>query len=280
MSEEHDDQPVDIRAVEMTPLERMRHSAAHVMASAVSQMFPDAKFGIGPPIENGFYYDFDLPRSLTPDDLERIEELMQEEIARKEQFECRPISLSEARDQFSDQPYKLELIDQFGNGDLTVYQQGSFVDLCRGPHVGDTGELGPFKLTSVSGAYWRGNEKNPMLQRIYGTMWPSQSELDDYLFRLEEAKRRDHRKLGRELDLFSISERVGPGLILWHPRGATARRVIEDYWRSLHEENGYQLVYTPHMGKSDLWETSGHLGFYNENMSCSSTCIGANMFSL
>jgi len=267
MSAELDqDEAVDVRAVEMTPLETMRHSAAHVMASAVTEMFPDAKLGIGPPIENGFYYDFDLPRTLTPEDLEKIESLMQAEIKRDEPFECRPVSLDQARGGFAAQPYKLELIEQFGDGNLTVYQQGTFVDLCRGPHVESTGQLGPFKLTSVSGAYWRGSEKNPMLQRIYGTMWPSRQELDDYLFRLEEAKRRDHRKLGRELDLFSISEKVGPGLILWHPKGATARRAIEDYWRDLHDARHYQLVYTPHLGKSDLWETSGHLGFYSENM--------------
>ena len=177
----------------MTPLQRMRHSAAHVMASAVTQMLPEAKLGIGPPIENGFYYDFDLPRTLTPEDLEKIELLMGAEIKRDEAFECRPITLDEARAEFADQPYKLELIERFGDGSLTVYQQGKFVDLCRGPHVESTSKLGPFKLTSVSGAYWRGSEKNPMLQRIYGTMWPTQEELDEYLFRLEEAQKRDHR---------------------------------------------------------------------------------------
>jgi threonyl-tRNA synthetase len=266
MSEELQEQVVDVQAVEMTELERMRHSAAHVMASAVTELFPDAKLGIGPPIDNGFYYDFDLPRSLTPEDLEQIEALMSAEVKRDEAFECRPITLDQARSEFADQPYKLELIEQFGDGNLTVYQQGTFVDLCRGPHVTSTGKLGPFKLTSVSGAYWRGSEKNPMLQRIYGTMWPSQAELDDYLFRVEEAKRRDHRRLGRELDLFSISENVGPGLILWHPKGATIRRTIEEYWRTLHDARDYQLVYTPHVGKADLWETSGHLGFYKETM--------------
>lgn len=266
MNSDAEEQNVDVNVVEMTPLQRMRHSAAHVMASAVTTMFPNAKLGIGPPIENGFYYDFDLPRTLTPEDLESIETLMSEEIKRDEPFECRPVSLEEARHEFAAQPYKLELIGQFGDGDLTVYQQGGFVDLCRGPHVESTGKLGPFKLTSVSGAYWRGSEKNPMLQRIYGTMWPSQEELDLHLSRMEEAVKRDHRRLGRELDLFSISERVGPGLVLWHPKGATVRRAIEEYWRELHDKRKYQLVATPHVGKADLWETSGHLGFYRETM--------------
>ncbi|HEV3312072.1 MAG TPA: threonine--tRNA ligase [Chloroflexota bacterium] len=256
----------ETKAVEMSPLQRMRHSAAHVMAEAVTEIFPDAKLGIGPPIDNGFYYDFDLPRTLTPDDLAEVERRMAESIGKNQEFVCSPVSLAEAREMFTGQPYKLELVEQFGDGDLTVYRQGEFVDLCRGPHVRSTSELGPFKLTSVSGAYWRGDEHNAMLQRIYGTMWPTQAELDDYLFRVEEAQRRDHRRLGRELDLFSISDKVGPGLVLWHPKGATVRRAIEDFWRDFHERRGYQLVVTPHIGKSDLWETSGHLGFFRENM--------------
>jgi threonyl-tRNA synthetase len=266
MSAEPAEESVDVREVEMTPLQRMRHSAAHVMAEAVTEMFPDAKLGIGPPIDNGFYYDFDLPRTLTPEDLEDIERRMAKSIASDQPFRCRPVSLEEANQLFAEQPYKKELIERFGGENLTVYQQGRFVDLCRGPHVESTGKLGPFKLTSVSGAYWRGDEHNPMLQRIYGTMWSTQQELDDYLFRIEEAQRRDHRKLGRELDLFSISEKVGPGLVLWHPKGATVRRAIEDFWLSVHDRRGYQLVVTPHVGKSNLWQTSGHLGFFRENM--------------
>lgn len=266
MSQAVAEEAVDVQEVAMTPLERMRHSAAHVMAEAVVDMFPEAKLGIGPPIENGFYYDFDLPRPLTPDDLADIERRMAKSIAKDKRFECRPISLDEARDVFKDQPYKLELIEQFADGKLTVYQHGDFVDLCRGPHVASTGQLGPFKLMNVSGAYWRGDEHNPMLQRIYGTMWPTQEELDDYLFRIEEALRRDHRRLGRELDLFSISDKVGAGLVLWHPKGALVRTIIEDYWRQVHLANGYDLVSTPHIGKADLWKTSGHLGYYRENM--------------
>lgn len=266
MSQEPTEEPVDVRTIEMTSIQRMRHSGAHVMAEAVTALFPRAKLGIGPPIEDGFYYDFDLPRPLTPEDLQEIESGMAKSIAADNPFVCRPVELEEARTLFAEQPYKLELINRFGSGDLTVYQNGGFVDLCRGPHVESTGRLGPFKLTSVSGAYWRGDEHNPMLQRIYGTMWPTQSELDDYLFRIEEAQRRDHRRLGRELDLFSISEKVGPGLVLWHPKGTTVRRVIEEWWHDLHIRDGYQLVATPHIGKSDLWRTSGHLENYSETM--------------
>lgn len=266
MNQEPGEESPDVRAVEMTPLQRMRHSAAHVMAEAVLEMFPDTLLGIGPPIDNGFYYDFGLPRPLSTEDLEQVERRMRQGIAADQPFVCRPVSLDEAIVLFADQPYKRELIDRFGGDNLTVYQQGDFVDLCRGPHVESTGKLGPFKLTSVSGAYWLGDEHNPMLQRIYGTMWATQEELDEYLFRMEEAQRRDHRKLGRELNLFSISEKVGPGLVLWHPKGATVRRVIEQFWLEVHEKQDYQLVVTPHVGKSDLWETSGHLGFFRENM--------------
>ncbi|MGI8827784.1 MAG: threonine--tRNA ligase [Chloroflexota bacterium] len=257
---------VDVQEVPMSPLQRMRHSAAHVMAEAVTDIFPEAKLGIGPPIDNGFYYDFDLPRPLTPEDLGEIERRMTESIEADEPFACRPITLDQARDMFRDQPYKLELIERFADGNLTVYQQGDFVDLCRGPHVDSTGKLGPFKLMSVAGAYWRGDEHRPQLQRIYGTMWPSQEELEAHLFRLEEAQRRDHRGLGRELDLFSVSEHVGPGLILWHPKGAAVRKAIEDFWREIHLDSGYELVFTPHIGKAELWRTSGHLDFFGENM--------------
>src|SRR5579875_1143810 len=186
----------DIAEKEMTPLERMRHSGAHVLAEAVLEKFPDARLGIGPPIENGFYYDFDLPRPLTPEDLSELEDLMRQSTAADRPFVRRPISLEEARELFKDQPYKLELIEQFGDGNLSVYQHGDFVDLCRGPHVASTGELGPFKLTSVAGAYWRGDEHNPMLQRIYGTMFPTEAELQTYLDQVALARERDHRKLG------------------------------------------------------------------------------------
>ncbi len=263
-------------------LYRMRHSAAHVMAQAVLDYFPEAKLGIGPPIENGFYYDFDLPRPLTPEDLDKIEARMRELIAEGYPFERRVVSPEEARALFKDQPYKLELIrdllagevDEYGEpvkeGSvvLSTYRDGDFEDLCRGPHVPSTKDINPegLKLQSIAGAYWRGNEKNPMLQRIYGTAWDSKAELEQYLWRLEEAKRRDHRRLGRELDLYSVSEDVGPGLILWHPKGALIRVIAEDFARQAHLDNGYEWVFSPHIGRSFLWETSGHLGFYKENM--------------
>jgi len=214
-----DEPDIDIVEKDMTPLERMRHSAAHVMAEAVTGLFPHAKLGIGPPIENGFYYDFDLPRPLTPEDLAGIEERMRASIEADERFERRPISKEQALQLFEGQPYKRELIEEFGDGDLSVYQNGSFVDLCRGPHVESTGELGPFKLMNVAGAYWRGTEKNPMLQRIYGTMWPSNEELDEYLHNLELARERDHRRLGRELGLFTFSPDIGSGIPLFLPKG-------------------------------------------------------------
>lgn len=261
---------------------RIRHSAAHVMAQAVMEMFPgQAKIAIGPAIEDGFYYDFDLPRPLTPDDLERIEARMREIIAGDYAFERRVISAGEARRLFADQPYKLELIDGLEQGqedehggpleekaEITLYTHDQFTDLCRGPHVERTGQINPaaVKLTSIAGAYWRGDEKRPMLQRIYGTAWRSAEELEQYLWRQEEAKRRDHRRLGRELDLFSVSDEVGPGLILWHPNGGMLRKIAEDYCRAEHERGGYQFVYSPHIGRAELWQRSGHLGWYQENM--------------
>jgi len=245
-------------------LEIMRHSAAHVMAEAVLSLFPDARFGIGPAIENGFYYDFDLPRSLSPDDLPLIERKMAEIIAADEPFTREEVSREEARKIFSSQPYKLELLSEIEDDKVSIYRQGSFVDLCRGPHVARTGEIKAFKLVNIAGAYWRGDEHRPMLQRIYGVAFESKEALDDYLRRLEEAGRRDHRKLGRELDLFSIHEEAGPGLVLWHPRGAVVRRVIEDFWKDEHVKRGYDIVYTPHIAKADLWRTSGHWEFYRE----------------
>ncbi len=250
-------------------LYRIRHSTAHVMAEAVLREFPDAKIAIGPPIENGFYYDFDLPRSLTPEDLERVEEHMREIINEDHAFERAVISREEARRRFADQPYKLELIEDIGSEeDVSLYTQNTFTDLCRGPHVESTKQLNAkaFKLLSIAGAYWRGDEKQKMLQRIYGTAWETPKELRQHLDHLAEVEKRDHRRLGRELDLFSTHEEAGSGLIYWHPNGSRVRLAIEDYWRAEHLDNGYELLYTPHVGKSWLWETSGHLEFYNENM--------------
>ena len=245
-------------------LERMRHSAAHVMAEAVQYLFPEAKFGIGPTIENGFYYDFDLPRPLTPDDLPIIENKMREIIRQNLPFVTREISKEEARHLFASQPYKLELIDEIPDATVTTYKQGSFIDLCRGPHLAYTGGVKAFKLTHIAGAYWRGDEKRPMLQRIYGVAFGSQQELEDYLSLQAEASKRDHRRLGKELDLFSTHEEIGPGLICWHPRGALIRQIIEDFWRAEHIRRDYDIVYTPHIAKLDLWKTSGHWEFYRD----------------
>ena len=245
-------------------LEVMRHSASHVMAAAVQLIFPTAKFGIGPAIKDGFYYDFDLPRSLTPDDLPLIEAKMREIVAADEPYLQKDVTKEEARRLFKSQPYKLELISEIPEDKVSVYQQGSFVDLCRGPHLGSTGEIKAFKLINVAGAYWRGDEHQPMLQRIYGVAFDTEEALAEHLNRLEEAARRDHRKLGRELDLFSISEEAGPGLVLWHPKGAVIRRVIEDFWRDEHTKRGYALVYTPHLAKLGLWQTSGHWEMYRD----------------
>jgi threonyl-tRNA synthetase len=254
----------DARAFELA---RMRHSAAHLMAEAVLEMFPDAKFGIGPAIADGFYYDFDLPRSLTPEDLEEIERRMAANQAQREPFVREVVTRDEALRIFGDSPYKVELIEGLPADEIiTTYQQGSFLDLCRGPHVESTGDIGPFKLLSIAGAYWRGDEKRPMLQRIYGTAWPTQDELDAHLQRLEEAQRRDHRRLGRELDLFSVNEEIGPGLILWHPKGAMVRYLVEQFEQKEQLSRGYDLVYTPHIASEKIYRTSGHLETYRENM--------------
>ncbi|HEY82040.1 MAG TPA: threonine--tRNA ligase [Dehalococcoidia bacterium] len=242
----------------------MRHSASHVMAEAVQSIFPEAKFGIGPPIEDGFYYDFDLPRPLTPDDLPDIEDKMREIIKANQPFIRREVTKEEARKLFSAQPYKLELIEELPDDKLSLYQQGAFLDLCRGPHLNSTGEIKAFKLLNIAGAYWRGDERRPMLQRIYGVAFDTQEALEEHLKRLEEAARRDHRKLGKELDLFSIQDEFGPGLVLWHPKGAIIRRQIEDFWKDEHAKRGYELVYTPHLARIDLWRTSGHLEFYQD----------------
>lgn len=245
-------------------LEKMRHSAAHVMAEAVQSIFPDVKFGIGPAIEDGFYYDFDLPRSLKPDDLPIIEAKMREIIVSDKPFLKKEVTKEEARRLFATQPYKLELIEEIPDEKVSLYQQGSFIDLCRGPHVSSTGEIKAFKLLNIAGAYWRGDEHRPMLQRIYGVAFDTQEALAEHLKKLEEAARRDHRKLGKELDLFSIHEEAGPGLVHWHPKGATIRRIIEDFWKDEHLKRGYDIVYTPHIAKLDLWKTSGHWEFYRD----------------
>ncbi|NPA15653.1 MAG: threonine--tRNA ligase [Deferribacteres bacterium] len=244
------------------------HSTAHVMAAAVKRLFPEAKVTIGPPIENGFYYDFDYHRSFTPEDLEKIEEEMKKLVEEDHPFERVEVSKEEAVKLFSDmgEDYKVELINEIPDHVVSLYKTDGFVDLCRGPHIPSTGRIGAFKLLSVAGAYWRGDESNKMLQRIYGVSFPTKKQLKEYLRFLEEAKKRDHRRLGKELKLFLIDEDVGPGLVIWLPRGAVVRKVIEDYWKKKHEEAGYQLVYTPHVGKGRLWEISGHLDFYRENM--------------
>jgi len=245
-------------------LEKMRHSAAHVMAEVVGSLFPDAKFGIGPSIENGFYYDFELPRPLTLDDLPTIADKMKEIIAQNVPFIREEVTKEEAHRIFAKQPYKLELIDELPDEKVSIYKQGSFTDLCRGPHVASTGDITVFKLTHIAGAYWRGDENRPMLQRIYGVAFPDEAKLEDYLARQAEAMRRDHRKLGKELDLFSIHEEIGPGLICWHPKGALIRGIIEDFWKEEHIKRGYEIVYTPHIAKLDLWKTSGHWDFYRD----------------
>ncbi|MBO8436192.1 MAG: threonine--tRNA ligase [Spirochaetes bacterium] len=250
-------------------LSMIRHSMAHVMAQAVLELYPGTKIAIGPAIENGFYYDFDLPKPITDADFEAISEKMKEIIKTGVPFERKEVSREEAKELFKDQPYKLELIDAIPEGDaISLYTQGSFTDLCRGPHVESTKQLhaDAFKLLSIAGAYWRGSEKNPMLTRIYGTAWTNPKELRVYMDYLADIEKRDHRKLGKELDLFSLHEEAGPGLVYWHPRGARIRQAIEDFWRAEHYKNGYELVYTPHVGRSWLWETSGHLGFYKESM--------------
>ena len=250
-------------------LERLRHSTAHVMAEAVMQVFPGAKFAIGPSIEDGFYYDFDLPRPLTPEDLETIEARMGEIIKAHYPFQREEISRQEALERFADQPYKVELITDMPEDEvLSIYTQGGFTDLCRGPHVENTEQIDPnaFKLLKVAGAYWRGDENRAMLQRIYGTAWTGAEELKAYLEKLEELEKRDHRRLGRELELYSVHEEAGPGLVHWHPKGGLIRTVIEDFWRKEHYKAGYDLVYSPHIGRAQLWEDSGHLDHYRELM--------------
>ncbi|MDX1690210.1 MAG: threonine--tRNA ligase [Acidimicrobiia bacterium] len=250
----------------------IRHSAAHVMAQAVLDLFEDATFGIGPPIEDGFYYDFDIGRPFTPEDLEAIEARMNEIVAEDQPFERDEMGTAEALEVFAEHPYKREIIQSVDESEgaagdsVSVYRNLDFVDLCRGPHLPSTGRLKAFSLLRTAGAYWRGDEHNPQLQRIYGTAWESKRALEEYLHRLEEARKRDHRKLGVELDLFSFPDELGSGLAVWHPKGALVRTLMEDYSRRVHLGHGYDIVASPHIAKSHLWETSGHLSFYAEGM--------------
>jgi threonyl-tRNA synthetase len=279
-------------------LKILRHSTAHLMAAAVQALFPEAKFAIGPSVEEGFYYDMELPRPLVPEDLPVIEAKMRELAAQQLSFDRRELGMDAALAWAceSQQPYKVEILEalrdhgtsrapspeprapspkideelageaEAGASQVTFYQTGGFTDLCRGPHVPDTSWLKAFRLTHIAGAYWRGDERRPMLQRIYGTAFPTQEALDQHLARLEEARRRDHRRLGQELELFSVADEIGGGLILWHPKGGIIRKLIEDFWRDEHLKHGYDIVYSPHLGRAKLWQTSGHLDFYQEMM--------------
>ncbi len=252
-------------------LDVLRHTTAHVMAHAVLELFPDARITIGPSIANGFYYDFDIEKGFSPEDLIAIEKKMEEIVRRTLPIKRKTLPIDQARAFWVEkgEQYKVEIIDDLisqGETQVSFYEQGEFVDLCRGPHLNNTSKLGAFKLTSVSGAYWRGDETKQRLQRIYGTAFFDKKELKIYLDMLEEAKKRDHRRLGKELELFSIEDEIGPGLILWHPKGALIRKLIEDFWRDEHLRRGYSLLCTPHIARRDLWKTSGHLDFYFENM--------------
>ena len=250
-------------------LDTLRHSASHVMAEAVKALYPDVKLAIGPAIDTGFYYDFDMPHVLTVEDLPKIEEKMAEIIKKNEKFVRSDVSKPEAEKKLQQQGelYKLELAREIPDNMITFYKNGSFEDMCRGPHVKSTGEVKAFKLLSIAGAYWRGSEKNKMLQRIYGTAFASKKELEDYLKFLEEAEKRDHRKLGKQLDLFNIfQEEAGAGLVYWYPKGTVLRGIIEDFLKAEHKKRGYEMVMIPHLAKIDLWHTSGHSGYYMENM--------------
>ncbi|MBE9528758.1 MAG: threonine--tRNA ligase [Proteobacteria bacterium] len=249
-------------------LDIYRHSTAHVMAEAVTSLFDGVKLGIGPTIDNGFYYDFGVEKPFTPEDLVKIDARMREIIKGNHKFEPQKMNKAEALSFFKEagQEYKEEIIADIPDDTVGVYTQGSFTDLCRGPHLPSTGYIQAFKLTSAAGAYWRGDEKRPMLQRIYATAWGTKAELKEHLRLMEEALKRDHRKIGRALDLFSTSEEIGAGLVLWHPKGATVRGIIEDFWKSEHRKYDYDIIYTPHLARVDLWKTSGHWDFYQENL--------------
>lgn len=253
--------------MEAAELEQLRHSTSHVMAHAIRNLFPGARFGVGPAIDDGFYYDFDVDRPITPEDLESISAEMARIVESKSAFARKEVTREQALEIFRDDPYKTELITELPEGEaISVYEEGGFADLCRGPHVDSTADIKAFKLLSVAGAYWRGDEHNKMLQRIYGTAFGTQEELDAHLEMLAEAEKRDHRRLGKDLDLFSLNDELGPGLVLWHPKGALIRKLVEDYWRDEHLANGYDLLFTPHIARQDLWQTSGHLDFFTENM--------------
>ena len=246
-----------------------RHSSTHIMAQAVKELFPSAQLTIGPALEDSFYYDFAYDRPFTPEDLENIEQRAREIAKRKLAVTRRDLTKQEALELFRSrgEHYKVELIEGFPDQEpISIYTQGEFVDLCRGPHVPSTGHVGALKLLTTAGAYWRGDERNPMLQRIYGTSFPTKAELDAHLAKLEEIKRRDHRKVGKELDLISVQDEIGPGLVLWHPKGAVIRLLIENFWREQHLRDGYELVYSPHVARLDLWKTSGHVDYYRDNM--------------
>jgi threonyl-tRNA synthetase len=263
----------------MTDLERMRHSTAHVMAAAVCRLYDNVQLDIGPSTDDGFYYDFDLPDRITPEDFKRIEDEMHRIIKEDHPFECIEVSRDEAKDILKGQTYKLERLAEIPEGEaITFYSCGEFRDLCRGPHVESTGRIKALKLMNVAGSYFHGIETNPMLQRLYGTAFPNPKQLRLFLKQIEEAKKRDHRRLAKDLDLFSISENVGPGLVHWHPKGARIRSIIEDFWKREHFKNGYDILYTPHVGKSNLWETSGHLDFYREGMYAAMDVDGQEYF--
>jgi len=265
---------------EMSELEELRHSAAHVMAAAICRIYPNVKLDIGPPTSEGFYYDMDLDTRITPDDFEKIEKVMQEIINEDHPFEYREVTREEAVKILSEQPYKIERLSDIPKDEIiSFYKCGEFNDLCRGTHIQSTGKIKSFKISHVSGSYYRGKETNPMLQRLYGTAFFNSKDMRQYLKQIEEAKKRDHRKLANELDLFSISETVGPGLVNWHPKGARIRSIIEDFWKKEHFRNGYELLYTPHVGKSALWETSGHLDFYREGMYAAMDVDGQEYFT-
>jgi len=247
-------------------VEIVRHSTAHVMAAAVKELFPNALITIGPAIENGFYYDFDVEEPFTPEDLVRIEDRMREIVSADIPFVREEATKEQARAMFPGEPYKEELLADIPDETVSLYRLGNFLDLCRGPHLPSSGRAGAFKLMSTAGAYWRGDSKNRMLTRIYGVAFPTRKELDEHLRILEEIKKRDHRKIGKELDLFSVTDEIGPGLILWHPKGATVRRVMEDFWREEHAKAGYEHVFSPHIARLDLWRVSGHVDYYRQSM--------------
>lgn len=256
------------------------HTASHIMAQAVLRLFPSAKLAIGPAIDTGFYYDFDIDRAFTPEDLAAIENEIKKIIKEDIPVERFSLPRAEALELMKDEPYKIELINDLPeDAEISFYKQGDFTDLCAGPHLLSTGKIKVIKLMQLAGAYWRGDEKNKMLQRIYGIAFPKASLLDEHLKMIEEAEKRDHRRLGKELDLFSFNEEVGPGLVLWHPKGARIRMRIEDFWRKQHAKNGYDIVYTPHIGRGQLWETSGHLDFYRDGMYSAMDVDGQDFFA-